>query len=169
MPFRRTHPNCATEHDTLKHMPPCDTRVRREASVIERAHTGAEKSLGETAHRRRTQRLAWKAQKTGRKLQRRRRNSAVAEARRPRSTRTECAHRHGSTATRFQNPHLTATPWSQPRPQQSSRPEPPSSPGRSLLEIQCWIKATKLLSNITYSEFKRQIPFLVFPPVAFFL
>ena len=55
------------------------------------------KASKKTAHRRKTQRLAWKTQKTGRILQRRR-ISADAEARRPRSTRTECAHRHGLTA-----------------------------------------------------------------------
>ena len=41
----------------------------------------------------------------------------------------------GRQPTSFRNPHLTATPWSQPR-QQPWSPGPPSS--RRLLKIQCW-------------------------------
>ena len=48
MPFRRTHPNCATEHDTLKHMPPCDTRVRRKKLSKER--TPARRKVSEKPH-----------------------------------------------------------------------------------------------------------------------
>ena len=114
--FKDTHANfeelqrCVRLNFTPSDHCPGDIRVRKSASVIGKAHTGAEKPwrklTGPTFHRR---------------------NVHTGTGRQPE---------------KFRSPTLTATPWSQPRPQPSSPPEPPSSPGY-LPKVQCWSTASQ--------------------------